>query len=259
MDSAPYPPNNRGYGSRVGGGTSNDYSASAVKFGGTNEYLLRGADYTGSVDGNSGTITLWVKFEGGDGSSQVFFDQDNGSTNTLFFNRNADGTIRLILRASDDTTLLFIETDLTVEVADGWTCILASWELDGTPTSEIFIRDVQATLTVTTEIEGTVDHTVSDHSFGASINGTNKVNGCVADVYFNPKEYINFLVESNRRKIISALGKPVGLGSDGSKPTGTAPILLLTGDTATWHTNAGSGGGMTENGTLTDCPDSPSD
>jgi len=33
----------------------------------------------------------------------------------------------------------------------------------------------------------------------------------------------------------------------------------LSGDTATWHTNKGGGGGFTENGALTTSSTSPSD
>jgi hypothetical protein len=52
-------------------------------------------------------------------------------------------------------------------------------------------------------------------------------------------------------------GAPVSLGADGSTPTGTAPIIFLSGATSSWETNKGSGGGFTENGGLTQSPDDP--
>src|SRR3546814_7073174 len=45
--------------------------------------------------------------------------------------------------------------------------------------------------------------------------------------------------------------------ADGSTPTGSAPLVFLSGATASWHTNKGTGGGFTENGALTDAATDP--
>ncbi len=89
---------------------------------------------------------------------------------------------------------------------------------------------------------------------GASTSGaaSGKLDGDIADLRIDFGTYIDLSVEANRRKFISSSGRPVDLGSDGSVPTGSAPDIFLSGDTATWHTNDGVGGGFTENGALTD-------
>lgn len=73
----------------------------------------------------------------------------------------------------------------------------------------------------------------------------------------------NITVKANRRKFISANGKPVFLGTDGSKPTGTPPIVFLSqqrNDTPnTFNINRGTGGDFTITGTLTESTTSPSD
>lgn len=46
-------------------------------------------------------------------------------------------------------------------------------------------------------------------------------------------------------------------GGDGSTPTGVAPLVFLDGPTVDWHTNKGSGTGLTEVGALTDAPSVP--
>jgi hypothetical protein len=82
----------------------------------------------------------------------------------------------------------------------------------------------------------------------------------VAELYLNTKEFLDLSIEANRRKFISAAGKPADdLGASGEGPTGTNPTVFLSGDTVTWHTNKGSGGGFTEVGALTDASSSPSD
>ena len=52
-------------------------------------------------------------------------------------------------------------------------------------------------------------------------------------------------------------GPDVDKGSDGSIPTGTAPDCYHTGETGTWHANAGTGGNATLYGTLTTAPSPP--
>ena len=83
-------------------------------------------------------------------------------------------------------------------------------------------------------------------------SGSNKFNGDLADFWLDPGTYIDLSDPANRRKFRDASGNPVYLGADGSKPTGTAPDIFLSGNTEDWHTNKGTGGGFTENGALTD-------
>jgi hypothetical protein len=252
-----------GQGGFSGGGPSDpaEIAVNAVDFDGTNDYLLRGGSYTGAADGNAGSIVFWAKMGGGDGVSRTFFNQEEGDVNdtTLALIRNAANQIWLFGRNSAGDNVLWVETDFTLVVADGWTCILASWDLSAALNVQIYKNDTPASLAVTAKVEGLLEHTSLDNvSIGSNVNGGNKVNACLAQVYFNTAEFIDFSVEANRRKFISSGGNPVDLGADGSGPTGTAPICFLSGATASWHTNKGSGGGMTENGALTDCATSPS-
>ncbi len=133
-----------------------------------------------------------------------------------------------------------------------------SWDLSAALKAHLFFNDVDETNT-SIKVEGTVDYTRADYAFGARVAGILKLTGCLAQFYLNPEEHIDFTVEANRRKFVSAGGKPVDMGADGSDPTGNVPLVFLSGATVSWHTNKGDGGGMTENGALTDCASSPSD
>jgi hypothetical protein len=248
-----------GQGGFSGGGPSDpgEVGVNAVDFDGTNDYLLRGADYDGSLDSIKGTIVLWTKMNGGDGATLLFMGT-SAATQSVNLARVADNTWRFILKDSAIDILVFVNSDFTTVIADGWKCLMISWNLVATPVVLMYLGDTAATLTVTTKLAGIVDNTVPDHSVGALVNGNNKINACLAQLYHNDHEFIDFSVESNRRKFFSSGGSPVDLQADGSGPTGTAPILFLSGATASWHTNKGTGGGMTETGALTDCATSPS-
>ena len=239
-----------------GGGDPPEIAVNAVDFDGTNDYLLRGADFTGNADGVKGTFVSWVKMNDGDADVHTLLRSNGGH---IQVNRHSDGKVNVVLFDPSVTMLLNMATTNTFLVADGWFCILASWDLSVSPLAQLYIGDVNEKVEAT-KIAGTVNYTEPEWAIGAHPTAfTIKLNGCLAQFYFNPEEYIDFSVESNRRKFISAAGKPVDMGADGSDPTGNVPLVFLSGATASWHTNKGDGDGMTENGALTDCATSPSD
>jgi hypothetical protein len=116
------------------------------------------------------------------------------------------------------------------------------------------VNDLQAGGTYTND---SVDWTVADWGVGGDTDATDKFGGYLADLYLNTVTSLDLSVESNRRKFITSSLKPVDLGADGARPTGTSPILFLSGGPDLWHTNRGSGGGMTLNGALTAAPSNP--
>ncbi len=75
----------------------------------------------------------------------------------------------------------------------------------------------------------------------------------MADFWISTTAPLDFTVEANRRKFISATGKPVD-------PSGfPAAAFLFSGDATTFPVNQGTGGPFTLTGTLTNAPTSPSD
>lgn len=86
----------------------------------------------------------------------------------------------------------------------------------------------------------------------------------LAESYCAAGQILDLSVTANRRKFISATGKPVDLGADGSTPTGVKPTYFLhqphgDSDPATFLLNAAGTGAFTNNGDpLTIAPSSPS-
>ena len=121
-----------------------------------------------------------------------------------------------------------------------------------------YIADVAKVSAYDPLLNDNIDFTDTDWGVGSTTLGASKLNACLSEFWVS-NEYIDLSVEANRRKFIDSSGKPVDLGSDGSTPTGTAPLIYLPNPSGTFENNAGTGGNFTVTGALTACADSPSD
>ena len=223
------------------------YNPNAVKFDGTNDYLTRGADLTGIADSKSGIFSCWVRVDT-EGNGRLLYS----ATGLWRFGvtKNSGLGFSISGKNAAGTYILQIATTANHLASAKWLHILASWDL-AAAASYIYINDV-ADQTVTTRTNDTIDYATSTPNWGvgADSDGATKHNGALSELYFAPGQYLDFSVESNRRKFIDAAGLPVSLGADGSTPTGTAPIIYLKGDYSAFGTNSGSGGNFTVNGAL---------
>ena len=230
------------------------YTANAVRFDGSADYLLRGAGLTGASDSKVGVLSFWFQFQGGDGSEMKIL---HGAATTVQIIKNPANKIRLILQNSG-FAFGWDASTATAYTADGnWHHFLASWDV-GSSAGYIYVDDSDD-LSEATNTDQDVEWTQSDWGIGSTTGAGDKLNAEIADLYLNTATSLNLSTTSNRRKFIDGDGKPVDLGATGAEPTGSQPLIFLSGATATWHTNLGSGGGFTENGALTDAADSPSD
>ena len=232
----------------------------AVNFDGTNDWLERGAGLTGAADSKTGIFSCWVNRSADGVSHQMLVQQEVGSNARQGLTIDDANLFKILMYNTIPGVILQVKTANAIVAADGWTHILAAWDL-AVPRVDIYIDDVEDADTPITLTDDTIDYTRDNAGIGhmwlSSNPGTFKFNGCMADLYFQDGEFLDFTSAPNRRKFIDAGGSPVDLGADGSTPTGTQPLVFLSGDTDGWHTNLGSGGGFTETGALTDCASSP--
>lgn len=239
-------------------GGDGGYRADAVQFDGSNDFLTKTNDMM--PDGKEGAISFWLNFTGADGAAQVMFSkEDGGAVLSLQLNRKSDNKFRLLGRNSSGTIILDLNTTGTKVIADGWFHFLASWNLVSAGARHIRINDV-SDLNEVVFTNDTLDYTTGDggSAVGAQFGGSAKLDADMADFWMDDS-FIDFSAEANRRRFINPNGKPVNLGEAGQLPTGSSPIVFLSGPTVAWHTNKAAGGGFTENGTLTDGSSSPSD
>lgn len=235
-----------------GSASGASYGANPVQFDGVADYLTRGAALTGAVDGKQFSIAVAFKFDGAAADQHLISGDRLASANAGFgVGRNASNQVYLFGLEPLGATVLHLNSSAIV--GSGWHTLLASVDLTSSALRHLYIDDISDINTVTTYVNSDMDFTGDEVAVGtyAGILGNNIFQGEMADLWFN-FSYIDFSVAATRRKFFTALNAPAYKGSDGSLPTGSAPIVFLSGPTSTWHTNLGSGGGFTENGALVD-------
>ena len=234
-------------------------TVNAVDFDGTNDYLSRGAALTSLADSATGILSVWVRFDGGDSSNQRFL---NNATARVYAGKTGAGNV-LQVSVSDGTKTLTFSSTTTYTASATWLHVLASWDTNysaGNKIKHLYVNDVSDLGTVA-DAGAAFNAYYNDTNWyvGSNAAGSLKLNGCMAEFYFAPGQYLDFSNSSNRRKFINSLGKPVDLGSDGSTPTGVAPKVYLKDVAASFGTNSGTGGNFTITGTLDTASTSPSD
>jgi hypothetical protein len=229
----------------------------ATNFDGTNDNLLRGGDLTGNANSKVGIVSLWVKFGSGSDGQHGAMVAAQGSPHFLVRKSAAPDTNKFLVSAfnASSSEILNLLSVSTYTVSDGWIHFLASWDLSAAA-SHLYINDSDDNNEVL-NTNDTIDYTRSNHAIGSFINQSQRLNGCLSEVYVNYAEFLDFSVEANRRLFVTSDLKAVNLGSDGSTPTGTAPIIYLPNPFGTFEENEGTGGDYTVTGSLTACADAP--
>jgi hypothetical protein len=228
------------------------YTATSAVFDGTNDYLDRTANLTGTADSKVGLFSAWLKM--GAGSNNAAFNAIlTWSTGGSYITRDTSGRVEFQLSNSSAAPVVKLRSNSSsLVIASGWVHVLASWDTSTAGRRHLYINGSAQTTVVTFTADGVIDYaaTVAGIEVGGFSGGQSKFNGLMAEVYF-AQEWLDISVEANREKFILA-GAPVDLGADGSTPTGTQPILYLSNPYGTFNENLGSGGDFTVVGALAD-------
>ncbi len=234
------------------------YNPTAVHFEDSDPDYLKLNTATGPSSTTQWSGSFWVKLDTL-GSYDIIFDSRTG-TNTLDVNLDVlnDGRIQFLATNTADTTVLNLHSSALADT--NWHHVMWSFDLSNTAKRHVYIDGATAINTVTTyNTAETMDFSGAIWTIGAYAAGSLPIDADLADFWIDFGSYIDLSIEENRQRFVSASGMPKYLGQDGSIPTGSAPYIFLTGDTANWHTNKGTGGGFTENGALTTPSSQPGD
>jgi hypothetical protein len=235
----------------IGNVNGSNYLVNAVKFNGTSNWL-NNAGLTSIANSKKGSLSCWIRLDSN--ADQYIFTIGSGPKFRMLL---VSGQFQISALNSSNVVILGMHTTLTYSSGSTWYNILASWDLS-TATTNLYINSVsdKTTSTATNDTINYADTAVN--TFIGRANAGSLFSGALAELWFDPTSTIDFTNASNRAKFISG-GFPVNLGSDGSTPTGTAPIVYLKSMASVCGTNSGTGGNFTQNGTFAIASSAPSD
>lgn len=212
--------------------------ADAIDFDGTNDFLWRGSDLVGNVDGKTFTFSAWV-WVNNDAETSAIYNSRLSSSGEELFSVVYSGIGGWAFTAKNSASIVVYNKSLSnVWPKQGWNHLLLSIDLTNSLNHYVFINDIQQAGGFTTYTNDIIDFTNAYHSVGAGTFATNKCKGRISNVFLD-YTYRDLSIEANRRLFITADRKPT------PKATLQAlnPILYLPLDDPTQAgKNLGTGG-----------------
>ena len=247
---------NSGLGVTQIGKNKAEYTMLSASTDGTNGYY-RYTQLSGVSDGPKGTISMWVKFDNASPSSnsgnpwdRVWGSRDNSVNDTVAIYRLTSGAISVRLYDGSFNIILSSNSTSTLTSTTDWYHIYTTWDTVN-ELFHVYINGVEETMSsYTFNNNNNVNYTVPYAGFAGDLYGPYQPNTPAdwGQIYVNYSEYLDPATYLD--KFISN-GKPVGLGGDGSLPSGNSPTVYLNGAGGTTKTtNVGTGGAFTQSGTV---------
>lgn len=234
-------------------GDETPYHADAVHFDG-NAWL----SINSLVSQDVGTFSFSGWFKRDTLSTAPIFAQDpDGNYNCSLGSPNANvGNLSVNFNVADFSQTFDASYANGTLVAASWQHILFSLNTNldsGLKEIALYVNDVLKSPTLT-DGEAAFTNDFSGVPFFC-FGDTAGIVGDVADVWISQQSLLTAgaIAEADRRKFISAGGKPV---DPAGFPSG---LILFSGNAAAFATNQGTGGAFTLTGSLTDASTSPSD
>lgn len=209
-------------------------------------------DLYGVVNPVSFTLSCWVKREGV-GSQVLFRINDEGEPISFACNvSSTNGSMSINLKDSALVTRFTLAQASLLGL--GWNHVALSVKIDEATVSagaSLWINDSQVDVTSgsTWSAGSNIGMGLTGYLFWifnelAANNATVVSDGCLGPYWLDLGRFTDFSVEANRRKFISAVGRPVGLGIYGETPFGLRPDIYMDNPFGELSLNRGSGNDM---------------
>jgi hypothetical protein len=229
-------------------------------FDGANDWLTHSGDFTGAANSKLFTMSCWFKLNQ---STQNATDRILLQYSSVNLMKVEDGTASgssaandiyfLTLDSGFGNAVRFV-TASTFTASSTWHHLYISFDTSDSAKRFVYVDGVlDSTTWLAYNNVAILWAGGGDTGLGATAAGVSKCAFSFAEVWIGYGQYLGASPTSFR----SAGGKPVNLGTDGSTPTGTAPLLYLKNAFGTFQNNLGTGGNLTVHGALEDDPAIP--
>ena len=230
-----------------------EFWGESAEFNGSSQYLRKSGSLSGASDGKEFSFACSFYMDNISSNNDLLMIGTGTGNLRLFFRYNTSNGLECFGFNSSGTTILrFDETGSPLPLAqNAWHNLLISIDLTNTSKRYMYVNNTVTTPTWDTYTNDNIEFSTSNNTdIGQESSNNNFFDGKIGFLWFDTT-YTDYSSEANRLKFFDAFGYPVDLGSDGSTPTGTQPLIYLNKG---FHsgTNLGSGGNFTPQGTPTD-------
>lgn len=234
----------------LGAGRSG-FKANAVQFTGSSG-RMGSNPLLSATTGNSKKFILsfWI-YPVSTVTGAIFLGADAGSGNARL-SAAFTSSDRLTLSAQNaaGTDIVTWVSQTFAFTANQWQHVVWAVDTDtaGTPRQQIYRNGVALTAGASSLTNDGIVGTIGRmHVPGTSPNTDTMY---LAELYFNSGAFLD--MATNITRFRSAGGKPVNLGTDGSRPTGSAPYAYFKNKATNFHVNEGTGDDLVPAGSLSD-------
>ena len=219
----------------VKAGKATIYMPHVAYLDGVDDYYIQFSVPANLADGKTVTGSVWVQRETTGTIDTIFSINDR-----FIFRITSAGDVSLVAENTADTDILDASTSTGPLNDTNWHHIMFSIDMANSANNRVYVDGVNRPLSYVANLNQNIDFTVTTHTVGASITGTNLFAGNIADLWIDVGRFVNLDVAANREKFY---GNLFFLGPNGSRPFGEIPDFFFTGPYMTEATNKGTAGG----------------
>lgn len=203
----------------------------------------------GLINPVSFTFSIWFKFV--TAGSQTFFrtnEVGEGILNTTVVGHSSGA---LTINIKDSASVTRFTYSKAGVFSTGWNHLLLSVKIDETTEvagTHIWANNVDHTGTGTSTWSagsnmgwGLANYLFWIFNEKAGNNSLSVSDDCLGPFWLDINRFTDFSVEATRRKFISAVGRPVGLGIYGETPFGLRPTIYIDNPFTELNVNRGTG------------------
>lgn len=239
-------------GTTLGGG-GGGYVAQAVHFA-VNSSLNR----AGSIGpaAQTGFISVFVNVNSISADNLIIYQANGGNLQLAYQPTSGDILVGFFDQPQENYIYGFIAATEALPVGS-WVHVMMAWDMGATRKLAVYIADEPlGSFTAEEDVGGAISVDMSANQIACAPGNTSAADFSSFGLWTGSSivEADNTISEINRRKFVTADGKPV---DPSNWPA--SPVLMFVGNAAAFATNQGTGGAFTLTGTLTDASTSPSD
>jgi hypothetical protein len=224
-------------------------SGDAIAFDGAADWLKRDSALVGGVATDRGTVSLWFRVDGGDGTLRTLLSLvDVTAEAALEIRLTTANKIQAEWINAGGASNGTVTSTTTFAAGGGWHHLLLAWIFAPAPTAALRIDGANETNPAIVATGASDPLGSARIAAGGLGSPSGLFPGALAELWVGWAQFVDITTSAGREKFRTLAGYPEDLGRTGARPTGSSPVLYLRGGPGRFWQNLGIGGDFTVEG-----------